>query len=81
MDMDQASEIIQSLGIEGEEGAIESVYRLATRKGTGLLLQLDSTKFRDQIIKQYRKSSITAKLRKPKGKDLKQIVSLVTESL
>lgn len=81
MDMDQASEIIQSLGIEGEEGAIESVYRLATRKGTGLLLQLDSTEFRDQIIKQYRKSSITAKLRKPKGKDLKQIVSLVTESL
>lgn len=81
MDLEQASQIIQSLEIEEDNGSIERVFRVATRKGTGLLLQLDSTQYRDTIIKQYRRSDITEKLRKPKGRDLKQIVTLVTQTL
>jgi hypothetical protein len=75
MDMEQAVEIINLLSIEEERGVIQNVQRVTTKKGIKLLLEVDSSEYRDRIIKQYRsqRSSISARLRKPKAKELKQL--------
>merc|ERR1719350_779952 len=64
-------------------GKIERVVKIDSRKGVPtLLIQFDSTEYRDAVLKSSRspeaRSSTRARLRRPKVKDLKHVVSLLT---
>jgi len=64
-------------------GKIERVVKIDSKKGVPtLLIQFDSTEYRDAVLKSSRtpeaRSSTRARLRRPKVKDLKHVVSLLT---
>jgi hypothetical protein len=64
-------------------GRIERVVKIDSKKGVPtLLIQFDSTEYRDAVLKSSRspeaRSSSRARLRRPKVKDLKHVVSLLT---
>jgi hypothetical protein len=63
-------------------GRIEKVMQVDTKKGAPVLLvQFDSSKFRDEVLKGSRRpesrSQSTVRFRRPKVKDLKHVVNLV----
>jgi len=79
-DQVKVEELFTLLGVQ-EQGTVEKIFRIESRRGTRLLVQVDSSNFRDEIIKSYRsgtvRETLPAKLRKPKVKDMKHIISLV----
>lgn len=79
-DQVKVEELFTLLGVQ-EHGTVEKIFRIESRRGTRLLVQVDSSNFRDEIIKSYRsgtvRETLPAKLRKPKVKDMKHIISLV----
>jgi len=65
-------------------GKIERVVKIDSKKGVPtLLIQFDSTEYRDAVLKSSRspeaRSSSRTRLRRPKVKDLKHVVSLLTD--
>merc|ERR1712156_18372 len=63
-------------------GRIERVVKIDSKKGVPtLLIQFDSTEYRDAVLKSSRtpdaRSSTRARLRRPKVKDLKHVASLL----
>eukprot|EP00092_Neocalanus_flemingeri_P001801 GFUD01001920.1.p1 GENE.GFUD01001920.1~~GFUD01001920.1.p1 ORF type:complete len:554 (-),score=124.25 GFUD01001920.1:32-1693(-) len=74
--------LVNSFNVDAN-GKIERVVKIDSKKGIPtLLIQFDSTEYRDAVLKSSRspdaRSSTSARLRRPKVKDLKHVVSLVT---
>jgi len=70
----EVKSLVKSFNIQAN-GRIEKVVKIDSKKGTpSLLIQFDSTKYRDAVLKgsrsQAARSSSSARLRKPKLKDL-----------
>jgi len=80
-ELEAVESLVRSFNVEAN-GKIEKVVKIDSKKGIPtLLIQFDSTEYRDAVLKSSRapeaRSGSSARLRRPKVKDLKHVAALV----